>query len=165
MPISRGLWGAAVLHDIELRPADAESSDFAILARALDADLCRRYGSDQADYDGHNVLGLDASVVIAYIDGVPVGCGALRSYDPDRGELKRMFVDEAHRGRGVARVVLGALEELARVRGYRSVLLETGILQTEAIALYSSAGYERVDNYGPYLGMSFSVCFAKPLDS
>ena len=93
-----------------------------------------------------------------------VGCGSLREAPergPGVGELKRMYVVPAHRGRGLSRRILLALEEIAIDRGLRRLVLETGVRQPEAIGLYRSAGYEQIPNYGVYADEPNSVCFGK----
>jgi GNAT superfamily N-acetyltransferase len=141
-------------------PADA---DYRALVAGLDADLRDRYGPDQDIYDGHNILSTQACVVIAFDGDMPVGCGAFRPYDPRSAEIKRMFVPPVHRGRGVARAVLAALEQWAAERGCTRAVLETGVHQTEAIALYRKTGYVSIEKYGPYVGLPSSCCFAKTL--
>jgi GNAT superfamily N-acetyltransferase len=79
--------------------------------------------------------------IVLYDDGVPIGCGGLRTLAPGLGEIKRMFVRERARGRGHGRRLLRELEALAEAAGHRRVrLLTTGVL-TEALELYRSAGY------------------------
>jgi len=100
----------------------------------------------------------------ARIDGGPlVGCGAFRPLDGATVEIKRMFVLSEHRGRGVARAILAALEAEARRRGYARAVLETGNKQTEAIRLYYACEYERIEAFGQYVGDPKSVCFGKAL--
>lgn len=100
----------------------------------------------------------------------PVATGGWRTQDQnDEGnldgdaELKRMFVVAAARGRGLARRVLAALEEDARAAGRARMVLETGARQPEAIALYTSSGYEPCAKFGYYRHYEDSRCFAKPL--
>ena len=73
-----------------------------------------------------------------------------------------MFVVR-RRGRGVGRAILESLEAFAKNFGYRSIRLETGLKQPEAIGLYDTAGYHRAPCYGPYRENSMSVCFEKKL--
>lgn len=80
-------------------------------------------------------------------------------------EVKRMYVRDGHRGRGFARAILSALEEIAARRGYRTIRLETGGNQPEAIALYQSAGYQPIPCYGAHAGDPRSRCFEKQLRS
>ncbi|MFI6371262.1 GNAT family N-acetyltransferase [Streptomyces sp. NPDC050546] len=100
----------------------------------------------------------------------PVASGGWRSQDAnDEGnldgdaELKRMYVVEQLRGRGLARRILAALEEDARAAGRTRMVLETGTKQPEAIALYTSSGYEPCGKFGYYRHYESSRCFAKSL--
>lgn len=104
-----------------------------------------------------------AAFLVARRDGQPVGCGAIRPFEPGVAEVKRMFVVHEARGRGIGRVILEHLETFARNFGYRAVRLETGLKQPEAIGLYKSAGYHRAPCYGPYRENPMSVCFEKEL--
>ncbi|MYR63566.1 GNAT family N-acetyltransferase, partial [Streptomyces sp. SID625] len=109
--------------------------------------------------------------LIAYDgDGTPVATGGWRSQDQNAegnedgdAELKRMFVIESMRGRGLARRILAALEEDARAAGRVRMVLETGDQQPEAIALYTSSGYEPCAKFGYYREYESSLCYAKPL--
>jgi ribosomal protein S18 acetylase RimI-like enzyme len=76
-----------------------------------------------------------------------VGCGALRELDESTGEIKRMWVDVSQRGRGVGRALLAALEARASVAGWSTLRLDTNGVLGEAIALYESHGYQRIDRY------------------
>jgi len=103
--------------------------------------------------------------VIGYLDGVPVACGGWRVNDEIEGaaEIKRMYVVDSVRGQGLSRLVLAHLEETAREAGLERMILETGLRQPEAIGLYTSSGYEQIDNFGVYRDHPESRCFGKPL--
>lgn len=139
------------------------SADAQRLIRQLDEDLMRRYPALQAPHGLHpqDLNDPGFTFVIARMDGVAVGCGALRSLPPDMGEVKRMFVLPGFRGRGIAKRILETLESRARELGYTAVCLETGSGQPEAIALYRSAGYVPIAAFGEYAGDPFSVCLKK----
>ncbi|NYF54709.1 GNAT family N-acetyltransferase [Micromonospora purpureochromogenes] len=116
--------------------------------------------------------GLDGQVTVTHddirylavvVDGRAVACGGIQSLDATTGELKRMYVRPAYRGRGIARQLLTALEELAFQRGHSVVCLETGVYLPAAIGLYTSCGYEPIPVYGEYVENPYSVCFAKRL--
>lgn len=134
------------------------------LLRDLDAELDSRY-------PGAPIYGIDALEFalsggyfgIAHAGAEVIGCGAFRPFDTSSVEIKRMFVRPAFRGRGVARRILQSLHIEARTRGYVFSVLETGKRQPEAIALYESEGYQRIELFGPYVGDPFSVCFRKTL--
>ncbi|MEV4437605.1 GNAT family N-acetyltransferase [Streptomyces sp. NPDC049577] len=103
--------------------------------------------------------------------GRPVATGAWRARDHDEegyadgdAELKRMYVVPAARGRGLARLLLARLEEDARAAGRVRMVLETGLKQPEALALYRSAGYApATPKFGIYRHHQDSRCFAKRL--
>jgi putative acetyltransferase len=92
--------------------------------------------------------------------GRPIGCGAIVLY-PEFGELKRMYVGPRSRGQGIARKLLGMLEQHAIGSGCTLVKLETGPYQHEALALYASAGYERAGRFGDYTSDPLSVFMQK----
>jgi GNAT superfamily N-acetyltransferase len=103
--------------------------------------------------------------VIGYLDGVPVACGGWRVNDELVGaaEIKRMYVVDSARGRGLSRLVLAHLEATAREAGRERMVLETGTRQPEAISLYTSSGYEAIPNFGVYRDHPESRCFGKSL--
>ncbi|NEC86332.1 GNAT family N-acetyltransferase [Streptomyces sp. SID12501] len=112
--------------------------------------------------------------LIAYDEqGRPVATGGWRGHDDDNAndegyltgdaELKRMYVVAEARGLGLARRILAALEEDARAAGRTRMVLETGDRQPEAIALYTSSGYEPSAKFGYYRHYEASRCFAKSL--
>ena len=148
---------------LSISRTDVECTAFRELISALDAYLRGCYGPEQDNYADFNTLEADSAVIVAFDGDIAVGCGAFRQHDADRVEIKRMFVAPSHRERGVAGMVLAALEEWAGERGFVRAVLETGPLQTQAIALYGRMGYVEIDNFGPYSEMPSSVCFAKAL--
>jgi putative acetyltransferase len=93
--------------------------------------------------------------IAAIVEGDQVGDGL--------GELKRMYVDEAARGLGVAGRLLHTIETDAAARGLRQIVLETGTLHLPAQALYAKHGYRRIPAFGEYVGEPHSVCMAKDL--
>jgi putative acetyltransferase len=97
-------------------------------------------------------------------DGRAVGCGGIARFDATHGEVKRMYVVPAARGRGLGRRLLEELEAQARALGYTAVVLETGDRQREALGLYESSGYERIPCYPPYDTRALSLCFEKRLE-
>ncbi|MDT7838238.1 GNAT family N-acetyltransferase [Aquabacterium sp. OR-4] len=101
--------------------------------------------------------------------GRAVGCGAivLAAAEPGagiaHGELKRMYVQPAQRGHGIATRLLAWLEAEAATRGCRCVMLETGPYQPEALALYARHGYARRGPFADYRDDPLSVFMHKPL--
>ena len=102
--------------------------------------------------------------LVIYQDGVAVGCGALRVLEPGTAELKRMYVAPPARGAGLGRRLLLALENEAGALGVRKLVLETGVRQAAALALYRSSGFQPIPLYGEYcLSPETSVCLGKTL--
>lgn len=115
-----------------------------------------RYAMDVSSLKQSNVR----FVVARSADGKATGCGAIVLYD-GYGELKRMYVQPASRGKGVARDILAALEGAAKAAGVSSFKLESGPNQPEALAFYSRNGYARCERYGHYRDDPNSVFMAK----
>ena len=105
----------------------------------------------------------DARYLVGVLAGRAVACGAIQALDRDTAEIKRMYVRPAHRGQGLARQLLGALEEMALRIGYTVLRLETGSYLPGAIRLYASSGYAEIPVYGEYADNPYSVCFEKRL--
>lgn len=146
---------------IELVRSSSYHPDFVALVGLLDAELAIRDGDDHAFYSQFNKIDKIKYCVIIYLDGTPCACGAIRALDGTDIEVKRMFVHPAYRNKGLATKVLKELEIWAAELGYQQCILETGINQPEAIALYEKCGYHRIPNYGQYVGVDNSNCFAK----
>ena len=101
--------------------------------------------------------------LVGRLAGEPIACGGWRIVAPGLAELKRMYVASGFRGRGLSRVLLAALEDSARRAGVTRLRLETGQRQPEAIQLYETSGYSRIDKYGVYRHDPCSTCFGKSL--
>ncbi|WP_266205344.1 GNAT family N-acetyltransferase [Pontibacter kalidii] len=143
---------------------NSEDPDFRALVTLLDQDLAVRDGAEHTFYAQYNKLDKIQQVVVAYREGMAVGCGAIKAYDETGiAEVKRMYVQEASRGQGIAMQVLQELEKWAAELKYTSCILETGKKQPEAIRLYQKCGYTLIPNYGQYKGIENSVCMQKQL--
>lgn len=142
---------------------NSDDGDFNSLVQQLDTELWSRYGEEQTFFDQFNKLNDIRHVVVAYVEGKPVGCGAIKHYVDNIAEVKRMYVSPDLRGRGVAMQILGELEEWAKELSFGACILETGVAQPEAIRLYEKAGYITIPNYGQYVGVESSVCMRKEL--
>jgi GNAT superfamily N-acetyltransferase len=148
---------------IEIVRTDSNATDFIRLVKELDADLAIRDGDDHAFYAQFNKPDLLKNVLVAYQNGIAVGCGAIRQIAEDAMEVKRMYVVPELRGKGIASMVLSELEEWTREMQFKRCVLETGKKQPEALALYKKSGYRIIANYGQYASMDNSVCFEKIL--
>lgn len=150
--------------DLELREEPYDGPAAATLVAQVQQEYVARYGGpDEAPVDPDEFGPPDGRFLVGYLDGEPVACGGIRRLDPHTAELKRMYVVPAARGRGLSRVVLGALEDLARRLGCRRVVLETGLRQPEAIRLYETSGYQPIEGFGHYAGEPLSLSFGKAL--
>jgi GNAT superfamily N-acetyltransferase len=83
--------------------------------------------------------------------------------EPGVAEFKRLYVEPDARGRGIARLLLVALESRAREIGYAAVRVETGLRQVSSQRVIKSSGFVPIPNYGIYVGNPLSVCFEKRL--
>jgi len=143
---------------------DSNDKDFHSLVELLNKDLLDRYGELQVFYNQFNQIDNIPNVVIAYLDGEPAGCGCFKKFDDRSAEVKRMFVREEARGKGVGAAVLTELEKWAAELGYTAMVLEHGNKQPEASKLYQKQGYTVIPNYGQYIGMEeTSICMRKPI--
>jgi len=142
---------------------NSNDQDFINFVKQLDAYLAVKDGRDHAFYDQYNKLDKIKHVVVAYDNNQPVGCGAIKEYDSNTMEVKRMFTLPECRGKGIATKLLNELEKWTIELGYEKCILETGKRQPEAIALYKKNGYKSIPNYGQYTGMDNSVCFEKEM--
>ena len=143
---------------IESRPAADPEIDALVTAQQ------RELREADGGLDGQaTVTHDDIRYLAVVVNGRAVACGGIQALDAGSGELKRMYVVPAYRGRGIARRLLTALEELAAQQGHAEVRLETGTYLPAACALYTSSGYEPIPVYGEYVGNPYSACFAKRL--
>jgi GNAT superfamily N-acetyltransferase len=148
---------------MRIKRTDPEDRNFCELVIELDKDLNIRDGEEHVFYSQFNKTDKLKHVIVAYDHDVPVGCGALKAYSNDMVEVKRMFVHESHRNKGIASEILQALEIWSRELGYKKCILETGKKQPEAIRLYEKNKYVIIPNYGPYENVGNSICFEKEL--
>lgn len=137
--------------------------DFKALVQLLDADLAIRDGKEHAFYHQFNSIDNLQHVILLYENEKPVACGALKPYAAGTMEVKRMYTLPQARGNGYAASLLTALEQWAAEDGATACILETGLKQPEAIALYKKCGYAIIPNYGQYAGVENSLCFEKKL--
>jgi putative acetyltransferase len=140
---------------------NSSSPDFQKLCSQLDNGLNERYGQAQSKYDTHNIIEENKTVIVGYLQEIPVASGCFKQIDKDSIEIKRMYVPPSHRRKGFSSIILSELEKWAKELGYSKAMLETGKGQPEAIGLYKKADYEVTDNYGPYIGIDNSVCMKK----
>ena len=132
------------------------------LIHQLDLDLAKRYPG--SPIHGINAVEFDQAggyFLVAKEGATLVGCGAFRSFDAKRAEIKRMFIVPGFRRQGRSRAILRLLEAEIGRRGFREIVLETGCNQPEAIAFYLAEGYRPIPLFEPYVDDTISRCFAK----
>ncbi|MGY1754327.1 GNAT family N-acetyltransferase [Blastococcus sp. SYSU D01042] len=148
-----------------LRPLRYEDPVAQYLVEQVQQEYVVRYGGrdaavvDPADFEPPAGLFL-----VAEVDGVPAGCGAWRVLPSGDVEIKRVYVEPGFRRRGLARRLMAALEDSAARAGHRSVVLNTGQQQPEAIALYERLGYRAVPGYGVYACAPDAVFLGRDLE-
>ena len=140
------------------------------VARALVAEVQQEYvarygGPDEAVVDPAEFLPPAGLFLVAEVDGEQGGCGAWRVHAPGVVEVKRVYVAPSARRLGLAGLVMDALESSAALAGHRSVVLNSGDRQPEALALYAARGYRPVPGYGVYADSPDAVFLGKDLTS
>jgi GNAT superfamily N-acetyltransferase len=145
--------------------------DAALLVEDVQAEYVARYGGrDETPIDPTYFEEPNGAFFVGYLDGRPVATGAWRRRTDVfvegsalAAEIKRMYVAPAGRGLGLARAMLAHLEDTARAAGAEVMVLETGLRQPEAIALYESSGYLPIAGFGFYKDAPLSRCMARSL--
>lgn len=147
---------------VQVQPYDSPMAQV-LIAELQDEYVIRYGGPDETQVDPREFEAPHGSFMVMLVDGVPVGCAGLRRHDDRQVEVKRMFIRRSHRGRGRSRQLLQWVEEQARSLGYQRVLMESGLQQPEAMALYESSGYEPIPGFGFYADSPENRCYAKTL--
>jgi GNAT superfamily N-acetyltransferase len=137
------------LLSLAVEAADSETS--LDLQQGFFADIAARYPgwspTSSQSVEADELAPPSGAWVVAYLDGRAVGCGGLQRLDERVAEIRRIFLDESVRGRGVGRALLARLEDEARAIGYERVRLTTGAEQPEALGLFRSQGYEEIEPF------------------
>lgn len=155
---------------LEIRRVSYDDPDAQKLVDRVQEFYVERYG--EPDYDPtvpEMFEPPEGAYFLAYLDDVPVASGAWRrSGERVMGtevtaEVKRMYVVPEAQGQGLAKRMLAHVEASARETGFEVMVLTTGGLQHEAIGLYESQGYTRVEPFGFYKDDELVRCMAKRL--
>ncbi|MFF1276484.1 GNAT family N-acetyltransferase [Streptomyces marokkonensis] len=139
---------------ITVEHVDGHAPDARACLDAYADDLDARFpeGFDRADLvDPEEVSGDAGAFFVAYEEGRPVGCGALRRHAAGIGEIRHVWVHADARRLGLARRVLDALETEALRRDWTVVRLDTHAALTEAQAMYRAAGYTEIPAYAEHV--------------
>ena len=114
----------------------------------------------RAGFVPYNLSDTISDVLIAYIDGKPVGCAGLKKYSDTDVEIKRVWVEPESRGQKIASRMLNLIEEKARQMNYKRAILQTRPIMMDAVKLYENRGYSLIDNYPPYDKLEGAICMA-----
>ena len=134
-----------------IAPEHPDTADAQALIAELEAQLVPLYPSESRH--GYAVEQLIAEAVAFFLirqDGAPTGCGGIKLFGTEYGEIKRMYVRPRFRGRGLAKMMVSHLADYARNHGVGVLRLETGIHQLEAIHLYERMGFRSIPPFGEY---------------
>ncbi|MEY2469964.1 MAG: hypothetical protein QOF21_2662 [Actinomycetota bacterium] len=143
-----------------------DNVDIELLIAQLNSDLYSRYPEPGAlifSLETADIVDGVGALLLAELDGEPVGCGAFRVIDdlPGSAEIKRMYVTLAGRGKKIGSGLLAELERMGAAVGVRRFALETGPRQPEAQRMFEAAGYVVCEPWGPFVGKEFSICMEK----
>jgi GNAT superfamily N-acetyltransferase len=141
----------------------SDDPDFQQLSQELEDDLKIRDGDQHLFYSELNKIDWIQQVLVVYKNSIPIACGAIRAYNNDTMEIKRMFVQPAHRGQQIATAILAELEKWTEELNCKHCVLETGKNQPEAITFYKKNQYQLIPNFGKYADSENSICFEKKI--
>jgi len=141
-----------------------DTADARALIAELEADLDPQYPPESRHgYSVDKLLAENVAFFLIRDDGVPAGCGGIKLLGTEYGEIKRMYVRPAFRGRHFGELMLNHLSEYARSHRVGLLRLETGIHQHAAIALYERLGFTQIPPFGPYTNDPVSRCYEKKI--
>ena len=143
---------------IEIAAESADQAEIAAFFAASEGYMAALYPAESNHFvDVATLMKPNVHFLVVRRAGVPVGCGAVVRTTNGAAEIKRMWVDPAHRGARIGQRLLAALVRAARLDGTTVLQLETGIAQSQAIALYRAAGFVERCPFGGYAADPLSV--------
>jgi GNAT superfamily N-acetyltransferase len=149
---------------VEISPERPDSPAASALVAELEAHLGSFYPAESRHgYSVEKLLREGVAFFVARCDGEPAACGGVQLIGSEYGELKRMYVRPAHRGRSLAKLLVEHLAAHARAHGVGRLRLETGVFQREAIGLYERMGFVQIGPFGPYRDDPLSRFYEKLL--
>jgi putative acetyltransferase len=147
-----------------LAPERPDTADASVLIAELEAQLDPLY--PRASRHGYSIEKLIAEAVAFFLirhNAALAGCGGIKLFGAEYGEVKRMYVRPQFRGLGFGKLMLDHLADYARGQGVGLLRLETGIHQRAAIRLYERMGFQRIPPFGAYKEDPLSVFYEKHL--
>ena len=147
---------------VTIRREHPAAPDATALILELESHLAAHYAAESRHgYSVEKLIAQDVAFFVLRDGEVAAGCGGIQLFGTEYGELKRMYVRPAFRGRGFGKRILDHLAGHARKNGITRLRLETGIHQQEAIAMYEAAGFRRIPPFGPYRDDPVSLCLER----
>ena len=148
-----------------ITPEQPDTADAMLLITELEAQLDPLYPRESRHgLSVEQLLAQDVAFFLLRANGEPAGCGGVKFFGVDYGEVKRMYVRPRFRGSGFAKMILEHLAGYSRTRGVDLLRLETGIHQQAAIGLYERAGFTRIPPFGDYWDDPLSLFYEKALE-
>ncbi len=154
--------GVLRMSAVTVTNADPEDPASIACLRAYYAELAARFSqgfdvSLSRDPDAGDMRPPRGAFLIAWLDGQPIGCVGLKGQGSTEGEVKRLWVTQAARGRGLARTLMAEVEDAARALGMTRLRLDTNSALPEAVALYRNSGWREIDRFNddPYPDVFF----------
>jgi GNAT superfamily N-acetyltransferase len=152
------------LRNLQIKVVYPNDKDLMALINELNEELLTRYpkeGIFALDFNHPKIN--TATFVVAYSGNIPVGCGAIFPMCRECVELKRFFVRNDPRRKGIASGILLLLESEAKKQCYSIIRLETGPNQPESLNLYKKFGFYEIEKFGEYIDSKYSICLEKKL--
>ncbi len=119
---------------------------------------------NRKDFIPYNISEMIQDVLLAYIGEKCVGCTGMKKYAEHIVEIKRLWVEPAYRGMGIATKMMSEVEKKAIQNGFQKSILQTREIMHDAVSLYQKLGYRQILSYPPYDTLKEAVCYAKKLD-
>ena len=145
-----------------IKQTSPDAPEAVALILELETHLASRYPSESRHgYSVDKLIQAQVAFFVIWHEGQPAGCGGIQLFGTEFGELKRMYVRPPFRGLGLAKRLLERLAAYAQQHDVHLLRLETGVYQTEAIALYEAWGFEKTGPFGPYRPDPLSLYYEK----
>jgi putative acetyltransferase len=142
-----------------------DTPDAVVLINELEVHLASLYPAESRHgFSVEKLLAEGVPFFLLRYGGTAAGCGGVKLFGTEYGEIKRMYVRPQFRGMGFGTLMLKHLADYALANGVRLLRLETGIYQREAIALYERMGFKRIPPFGAYKEDPLSLCYEKQIN-